>query len=475
VLRRLSLRSRLVLGVICLALVGLVAADVATYSSLHSFLVGRTDRSLDDAHHSIDAEWHNPHDPGGPVDAAGYYVQVRRQDGTVVSSALESTFGSDDSDESPPRLPETVSLHEDDDEPGREGERVDYFTVPAEHGGERYRVRAWSNAGSPYVFLVAAPLKDVDSTLHRLLWIELLVTALVLVGIAALGLWVVRLGLRPLAAIGDTAAKIAAGDLGRRVERTDERTEVGRLGLALNAMLAQIESGFRAKEASERKLRRFVADASHELRTPLAAVRAYAELFARGASERPDDLRRSMAGIERESQRMSLLVDDLLLLARLDEGRPLEREPVRLDAIVREAVDAAHAVDPHRPLDVVVDEAVVIGDRERLRQVVDNLLANARAHTPPETLVHVSVERDGDRAALVVRDEGRGLDPDHAAHVFERFYRSDESRSRASGGVGLGLAIVAAVADAHGGTATAESVPGEGATFRVELPLSRPA
>jgi two-component system OmpR family sensor kinase len=475
VLGRLSLRSRLVLGVICLALVGLVAADVATYSSLQSFLVDRTDRSLDDAHHSIDAAWHGPHGPGGPVDASGYFIQVRRQDGAVVSSSLESTLGGEDSDESPPRLPKTVSLREDGDDPARAGERVDYFTVPAERGGGRYRVRAWSNAGAPYLFIVAAPLKDVDSTLHRLLGIELLVTALVLVGIAALGLWVVRLGLRPLAAIGDTAAKIAGGDLGRRVERTDERTEVGRLGLSLNAMLAQIESGFRAKEASERKLRRFVADASHELRTPLAAVRAYAELFTRGAAERPDDLRRSMAGIERETQRMSLLVDDLLLLARLDEGRPLEREPVRLDEVVREAVDAAHAVDPHRPLDVAVDEAVVTGDRDRLRQVVDNLLSNARAHTPPLTPLHVSVGRDGDRAALVVRDEGPGLDPEHAAHVFERFYRSDESRSRASGGVGLGLAIVAAVAEAHGGTASVDSAPGAGATFRIELPLGRSA
>jgi two-component system OmpR family sensor kinase len=469
VLRPLSLRSRLVLGVIGLALVGLVAADVATYSSLQSFLFDRTDSSLDDAHHAVDAQLHGPHGPGGPVEAPGYFVQIRRQDGTVVSSSLESAFG-DDSDEAQPELPKTLSLHEEAN--GREGERVAYFTAPADGGGGRYRVRAWSDAGSPYVFIVAAPLSGVDSTLHRLVWIELLVTALVLVGIGALGLWVVRLGLRPLAAIGDTAAKIAAGDLGRRVERTDERTEVGRLGLALNAMLAQIETGFRAKEASERKLRRFVADASHELRTPLAAVRAYAELFTRGASERPDDLRRSMAGIERESERMSLLVEDLLLLARLDEGRPLEREPVRLDEIVREAVDAARAVDPRRPLDLDVDEAVVTGDRDRLRQVVDNLLSNTRAHTPRETPVHVGVRRDGDRAALVVRDEGPGLDPEHVAHVFERFYRSDASRARVSGGVGLGLAIVAAVADAHGGTATAESTPGEGATFRVELPLS---
>ena len=206
-------------------------------------------------------------------------------------------------------------------------------------------MRASIEGNAPnYVLIVAAPLNDVDSTLHRLLWIELLVTALVLAAIAAVGLWVVRLSLRPLDAIGATAAAIAGGDLSRRIERADDRTEVGRLGMALNAMLAQIEAAFKAREASERKLRRFVADASHELRTPLAAVRAYAELFTRGAASRPDDLARSMKGISRESERMSLLVDDLLLLARLDEGRPLEREPVALNEVVaggrRDGADA---------------------------------------------------------------------------------------------------------------------------------------
>jgi two-component system, OmpR family, sensor kinase len=174
-----------------------------------------------------------------------------------------------------------------------------------------------------------------------------------------LGLWVVRIGLRPLDAIGSTAATIAGGDLSRRVERSDSHTEVGRLGLALNAMLGQIESAFRAKEASERRLRRFVADASHELRTPLAAVRAYAELFARGADRRPDDLARAMQGITRESERMSLLVDELLLLARLDEGRPLEPRAVQLEELVREAVDTARALDPERPIDVELHRAAV--------------------------------------------------------------------------------------------------------------------
>ena len=307
----------------------------------------------------------------------------------------------------------------------------------------------------------------------------MLVTALVLAGIAALGLWVVRLGLKPFEAIGATASEIAAGDLTKRVEREDEHTEVGRLGLALNGMLGQIESAatareasLRALEASERKLRRFVADASHELRTPLAAVRAYAELFTRGAADRPDDLRRSMSGISRESERMSVLVDDLLLLARLDEGRPLALEPVRLDEVVAEAVETAHAVDPERPIDVVAAPVTVLGDQDRLRQVMDNLLANVRAHTPSAAPVRIRVGSADGMAVVEVADSGPGLEPEQRDHVFERFYRADQSRSRASGGAGLGLSIVAAVTEAHGGRASVESVRDEGSTFRIEFPLA---
>jgi two-component system, OmpR family, sensor kinase len=282
----------------------------------------------------------------------------------------------------------------------------------------------------------------------------------------------VRIGLRPLDAIGSTAAAIAGGDLSRRVDRSEAHTEVGRLGLALNSMLGQIESAFRAKDASERRLRRFVADASHELRTPLAAVRAYAELFTRGADRRPDDLARAMEGITRESERMSLLVDDLLLLARLDEGRPLERQQVQLEELVGEAVDTARAVDPDRPIDVELQPASVLGDYDRLRQIVDNLLGNARAHTPPGAPVRVRVRGDDGSAKIEVEDSGPGLGTEDVERVFERFYRSDSSRSRDSGGVGLGLSIVAAVARAHGGSVVAASEVGRGATFRITLPLA---
>ena len=399
----------------------------------------------------------------------GDYVQVRRLNGSIVLGGLAAQFPGGEQP-SPPRLPQTVALPRHT-EPS--GDRTTYFTAPAKKGGGRYRVRAWTDAGAPgYVFLLAAPLTSVDSTLHHLIGIEVLVTALVLAAMALLGLWVVRLGLRPLAAIGDTAAKIADGDLSQRVERADGRTEIGRLGLSLNAMLAQIEAGYKAREASERKLRRFVADASHELRTPLAAVRAYAELFHRGAADRPEDLERSMTAIGRESERMSLLVEDLLLLARLDEGRPLEREEVRLDELVGDAIDAARAVEPDRPIGARLDHAVVLGDRHRLRQAVDNLLANVRAHTPRGTAAHVRIESANGTATISVADDGPGLDPEQAEHVFERFYRADASRARASGGAGLGLSIVAAVTEAHGGRVAAESAPGSGATIRIELPLA---
>ncbi len=291
--------------------------------------------------------------------------------------------------------------------------------------------------------------------------------------VTGLGLWLVRVGLRPLGRIEDTAAAISAGDLSRRIENDDEKTEVGRLGHSLNAMLGQIETAFADRTASEQRLLRFVADASHELRTPLSAVRAYAELFERGARTHPDDLERAMAGIQRESIRMGVLVDDLLLLARLDQGRPLEHRQVDLSALAKDAVDAARAVEPERQIELLApDELVVTGDPDRLRQVLDNLLANVRAHTAITAKATVQVSRDGENARIDVIDEGPGLGQEEAARVFERFYRVDAARSRDSGGSGLGLAIVAAIVEAQGGRTSLMSAPGEGSTFRIELPIA---
>ena len=458
----LSLRARLVLGVLVLATVGLVAADVATYASLRSFLIDRTDSTLDSDHRAVEGALSGAGQSGDDIGrrlpiAPGLYVELRSLEGRQLGfwgpraapgqRALPA-----------PKLPKTISLRAQPESP----DRASYFTTKAVSGGTRYRVRASLDPGSNVVLIVATSLKDVDSTLRRLLLIELLVTAAVLAAVVGLGLWLVRLGLRPLVAIGKTADAIAGGDLSHRVERAEARTEVGRLGLAFNAMLGRIE-------ASDRRLRRFVADASHELRTPLAAVRAYAELFERGADKRPDDLARAMTGISRESERMSVIVEDLLLLARLDEGRPLEREPVDVAEVVREAVETARAVDPTRELQLATEPATVLGDRERLRRIVDNLLANVRAHTPADAPAGVSVGREDGRAFVEVADTGSGLSEEDAARVFERFFRSDPSRARASGGAGLGLSIVAAVAEAHGGSVSLDSEPGD-TTFTVVLP-----
>ena len=472
---RLSLRARLLLGVVVLAAAGLVAADVATYGSLRSFLLTRVDQALEVGHPQVEQRVlpasgeeqpsGGPQNEGGPPVQGINWFAVRTLGGRVVRSGFLVGGGS------PPRLPATISLSRGKVDPA--GERAAYLTVPARSGDRTYRIRASIDPSHPNrMLVVATSLSDLAGTLHRLLLIELVATLAVLGAIAGLGLWVVRLGLRPLREIEATAGAIAAGDLTRRVARADERTEVGRLGRSLNAMLAQIEAAFRAREASERKLRRFVADASHELRTPLAAVRAYAELFQRGAAARPADLERSMTGITRESERMSLLVEDLLLLARLDEGRPLEQRQVQLDELLRQAVDAAHVVDPERPVALELEPALVTGDPARLRQVADNLLANVRSHTPEGTPVRVSLHRRDGRAVITVEDSGPGLTEEQAARAFERFWRSDASRARASGGVGLGLSIVAAVAEAHGGSAAARSAPGSGATFVVELPLA---
>jgi two-component system, OmpR family, sensor kinase len=460
--RRLSLRTRLVLGLLVLCAAGLVAADIATYTSQQSFLFQQTDQTLQNEHMLADQPDRGPGGVGGPGLPPDVYVEARSLSTGKVLRHDQGPHFPGSNTASPPRLPSKITLEAPTT---GEPDAVTYFTAPAQSGGGRYRVRASIERGDTSVLLVlATPLHDVDASLHRLFLIELFVTLAVLAALVVLGLWVVRLGLRPLVAIERTAAAIAGGDLSQRVERAEPRTEVGRLGLALNAMLARIEE-------SDQRLRRFVADASHELRTPLAAVRAYAELFRRGAAGRPDDLERAMSGIGRESERMSVLVEDLLLLARLDEGRPLEREPVDLSEVVSEAVETARTVEPDRRIDLEAAPAVVLGDHDRLRQVVDNLLANVRAHTPAGSAVHVRVGRNGTHAVLEVADEGPGLPAGEADRVFERFHRGDPSRSRASGGVGLGLSIVAAVAAAHGGSASATSEPGRGSTFRVALPL----
>jgi two-component system OmpR family sensor kinase len=463
--RRLSLRVRLVLGVVLLAALGLLVADVVTYRSLSSYLIGQVDKTLDQTHVGIEQDVFRTSPPSTwhvrlP---AGVGAELTHLDGAVIPPDMFRPVDPRNSDPDGPHFPVRVSLPSEPNTP--EGDRVVYLTAGGPDGS-RYRVRAAEESDHPgYVLQIAQWLGPEDSTLHRLFWIEVLVTAGVLAALAALAWWIIGFGLRPLRAIEATAVAITAGDLSRRVEQADSQTEVGRVGTALNTMLDRIE-------ASDKRLRRFVGDASHELRTPLAAVRAYAELFGRGAANRPEDLERSMTGITRESERMSVLVDDLLLLARLDEGRPLEREPVDLADVVAEAVDAAKVVEPDRTITIELEPATIAGDRDRLRQVLDNLFANVRAHTPPGTPVSVELRSADGLARLAVADSGPGLADEDAARIFERFYRVDSSRSRASGGVGLGLSIVAAVVEAQGGSVATEPTDGGGATFVIALPLA---
>jgi len=295
-----------------------------------------------------------------------------------------------------------------------------------------------------------------------------------------MGWWLVRVSFRPLRAIEDTAEAIARGELAERVPGDEARTEVGRLARALNVMLGRIERAFAQRDATEEELRvsegrmrQFVADASHELRTPLAAVSAYAELFEQGAATRADDLERVMHGIGNETARMGRLVEDLLLLARLDEGRPLEREEVELVGVAAEAMKTATTVGPQWPVRLVARQPVeIVGDRMRIRQVLDNLLANVRTHCPEGTPSVITVDQEGADAVIRVEDQGPGLSPDDSARVFERFFRADPSRSRRHGGAGLGLSIVASIARAHGGTVGAASGNGGGTVFTLRLPVS---
>jgi two-component system OmpR family sensor kinase len=343
------------------------------------------------------------------------------------------------------------------------------FDVPAQGHSATYRVEAVALPGGTLV--TAVPLDPTNDTLASLIHIELIVSIVVVIALLVLALWIVRFGLRPLEEMTETAGAIAAGDLTQRVRRPEERGEVGRLGSALNGMLSQIEAAFAERTSTESRLRRFVADASHELRTPLTSIRGYAELLRKGALADEEARHRAAERIEHEASRMGLLVDDLLLLARLDQRRPLERAQLDLGRLVREAVDAAQAVDADRQISLQISGPVVVdGDASRLRQVIDNLLHNAAVHTTPGTPVHVAVRRDGALVVLTVADEGPGLAPDQAERLFDRFYRGSEART--GEGTGLGLSIVAALAAAHEGRAYVHSSPGQGSVFTVELPAA---
>jgi two-component system, OmpR family, sensor kinase len=478
--RRTPLWLRLITTVLALSIVALTVMGVIGARLLRGYLVERLDDQLAEVAANANA-YVREVDPEAPHAPSPYYM---RFDGINDKSWLLS----DPLGHEVPALP-NLTITE------AANYNLQAFTVPATEGGGSFRAIAtparieFSGRSQrvPGTLLVATSLHDVDATVHRLSTINLLVGGLVIAGLALAAYTMVRTALRPLTKIEQTAAAIAGGDLSRRVEDDDPTTEVGRLGRALNTMLEQIETAFLAREASEatarrseERMRRFVTDASHELRTPLTSIRGFAELHRQGAVTDPAEVSRLLNRIEDEAKRMGLLVDDLLLLARLDQQRPFEHGPVDLQVLATDAVEAARATAPEREirLDLPVDEAdgqlVVAGDEPRLRQVLSNLLDNALAYSPadaPITVLGGRTRRDGrDLAFVQVRDRGPGLAPEQAERVFERFYRTDKARSRAQGGTGLGLSIVSAITAAHGGTVELDTAPGEGATFRVLLP-----
>lgn len=473
----LSLRGRLLIGVISLVAVGLLVSDVATYLTLQSSLLSRVDEQLKkqstvETARSALANFPVCHGRGpssGTSFDPGTITELIGADGKIVAACGVQSFGTLASN-SAPELPKSLP-NAGTDNPAPP------FTVAGSGEVSQYRMTDWPENSFGGQFVVfAIPLTPVQSTLSQLLLLESLVGLAVLGAIALLALLIITIGLRPLQRMGGVAADIAAGDLTRRVEPATPKTEIGRLGLALNGMLSQIEAAFAERTESNNRLRRFIADASHELRTPLTSIRGYSEMLRRGAGESPTDAELARRRIEEESVRMSTLVDDMLLIARLDQGRPLERKPVDLQAIAADTAADARAVAPNRAITVTSPGPVVVeGDDLRLRQVVGNLVRNALVHTPQQTAIEIAVSTLDSVGRMSVTDHGPGLRPDEMERIFEPFFRADPSRSRDSGGAGLGLSIVNAVVTAHGGQVRVKETSGGGATFEVELPLASSA
>jgi len=465
-LAALPLRVRLVAVLVLLLLVALSLTSIATSAVMRRQLMDSVDRDLNAAAVPTASQaltqLFNHRGEGIPTN---YAVRFMPTDGS-------SPFGVNPTGERlHPNIP-TLALNDPRVVNGT------LFTVTSTDGEMRWRVVPGQLRDGSATFAVAVPLRGVDTTIQQMLRFAILIGLAVIASCALLGWFGVRRAFRPLAQIEDTAAGIAGGDLTRRIPEPTSKDEVASLARSLNAMLAQIEQSFAVREASEERMRQFVADASHELRTPLAAVRGYAELFRQGAVTKPDDVAGAMRRIEDEAIRMGGLVEDLLLLTRLDSQRPLEKGPVDLTVLAADAVQDARALDSTRQVRLVglsgdLQPTTIEGDEARLRQVVTNLVGNAVNHTPQGTAIEIAVGSDAGRAKLEVRDHGDGVDPVKARKVFERFYRADASRVRGNGGGnGLGLAIVAAIVSAHGGRVGVAATPGGGATFVVDLPTA---
>jgi two-component system OmpR family sensor kinase len=516
---RLPLRTKLITAVLALVMLALTAISIASVYVLHQNLITQHDSQLASLMNGVTftkelprnsiAGYVNPNGSGQIV-----AIQVPRSQLAWQRPQNPGFEGLNNYQEPLPRLPVTQGW--------ADATRGRPFTVRSQTGPESWRVMAETVSYQPFggesstgTLVVAVDLGNVNGTLQRIIIFDLVVSLAILGILAVIAIAVVRANLRPLDDIELTAGQIAAGHLDHRIPERDPRTEVGSLGRSLNTMLTQIEAAFHDREESERaahrseeRMRRFIADASHELRTPLTTIRGFAEYYRQrggakkiqsifgatdsGPSGMPADTAQSPGGmtseeldrimrrLESEAARMGLLVEDLLQLARLDQQRPLEKRPVDLLTLAADAVQDARLVAPDRNIDLSVAPGaafLVNGDEQRLRQVIGNLVNNALTHTPAGVSVRVAIAsgtlKSGDPAVVLdVIDDGRGMTAEQAQRVFERFYRADAARNRASGGTGLGLAIVAGLVAAHGGQVSVKTAPGEGADFRVKLPLS---
>ena len=510
---RTSLRTKLITALLALVIFALAAMGIAGVSLLRGYLIGPTDTALTSVGNQnvvLNALTGDPRSQF-ELQQAGFVVWWVPSQGTpqVVVPPSSTPFGMVQQNKALPSQSLTAIqswLSANPQTP---------TTVPGQASGDRWRVIGISSNlnGSPGTVVFGLDVSSAYTTIGELVGVDLIVSVVIVFVLAIVGFAVVQANLRPLVDIEVTAGEIADGHLNRRVPQRDPRTEVGRLGRSLNTMLSQIETAFHAREESEaaahqseERMRRFIADASHELRTPLTAIRGFAEYYRqRGGLVRrwdrgqqteaadggtaaagltPDDLDRIMQRVEKEAARMGLLVEDLLLLARLDQQRPLARQPVDLLLLAADAVHDARLLAPARTIDLSVQPGaafLVVGDEPRLRQVIGNLMSNALTHTPDGTPIEVSVSsgtldpQAGDHtpaAILDVTDHGPGMSQEQAHRVFERFYRADQARARTTGGSGLGLAIVRALVAAQGGVTSLRTAEGQGATFRIALPLA---
>lgn len=464
----LSLRTQLVVLTGLLLILAIAVMGLVAISALRAQLVSQMDSDMSSNAAALAHELGQNSDSDDDEAGSQYSAYLLDSDGNLIRSANSSQATSSPVLTGWDRT--TVQRYNDQG-----------ITVPGVGGGHEWRVKAFTLSGTDKTMIVASSLERVQQTVALVGMLTLAFGLATLMAALALGWVLVTRAFEPLARVERTAARIAAGDLSQRIERYNPRTELGQLSMSLNVMLTRIEEAFDAQKRSEVKMRRFVGDASHELRTPLVTIRGYSELYRHGALQTPEDIGKAMSRIESESVRMGRLVEDLLMLARLDDRRPGETKRVDLLDLAQDAADDAEATAPDREVTVIGLEggpalpAPVQGDEARLRQVLANLVTNAMRYTPAGTPIELGVGVEagidgGFTSVLKVIDHGPGIQGEDAEKVFQRFYRADASRTRDTGGTGLGLAIVAAIVDQHSGTVRVEQTEGGGATMVLRIP-----